>query len=86
MASRALSRFQALIGGKKTEDDDISPSPDVIQDEEKKQHAVDGVADANSGSESDPEHPSTHAQRGVQEVEAVALAWTKGALIFVFVK
>jgi hypothetical protein len=30
--------------------------------------------------------PDEHAQRGVQDVEAVALTWSKGYLIAVFVK
>ena len=41
------------------------------------------------GEEQDPEKdlvPAEDAQRGVQEVEAVALTWTKPYLIAVFIK
>jgi len=94
MATRAFSRFQTAFGGKKsdsiatgTDAGNTSPAPETIQDEEKKDTKVDGIATVNDdGSESDPDHPSHNAQHGVQKVEAVTLAWSKKALIFVFVK
>ncbi|KAK0642858.1 major facilitator superfamily domain-containing protein [Cercophora newfieldiana] len=83
-----MSLFQTAFGQKKTGDaTNTSPPPETIQDEEKKGLPVDGVAAVNgdAGSESDPDAPTANAQRGIKEVEAVALAWSRTTLILVFV-
>lgn len=88
MASKVLLRFQTAFGPNKSEPTDGAGTPpiDTIQDQEKKHATVDGVADVNGSGDLEPERPSQDIQRGVQNVEAVTLAWSRKALIAVFVK
>jgi len=53
-------------------------------DEEKKDPSTAAVLNGTGGS--DPEHPDADLQRGVEQVEAVTLSWSKKSLIFVFAK
>lgn len=78
---------------RRTTTDDASPSvamntveEDKITQEDKKDLATDGTTESNSNGEPKVELPSEDLQRGVQKVEAVALAWTKKSLIAVFLK
>lgn len=65
----------------------VKPSADVAQpveaaSSEKKEDAVADVADAASD---DEKHPDSNLQRGVQNVEAVTITWSKASLIAVFI-
>ena len=53
-------------------------------DEEKKEAATAAVV--NGSEESQTERPNDDLQRGVEQVEAVTLSWSKASLIFVFLK
>ncbi|KAK4150832.1 major facilitator superfamily domain-containing protein [Chaetomidium leptoderma] len=58
---------------------------DVAQEKTEKDVAVDGAAAVDGrGGSPEPDHPAEGLQRGVQNVEAVTLAWTKTTLIAVF--
>lgn len=64
------TRAAVDIGGKKTEKDAVTDDAAVV----------------NDGGESPAEHPAEDMQRGVQQVEAVTMSWTKATLIAVFFK
>lgn len=51
-----------------------------------KNPATDDTTAGNSSDEPQLELPSKDLQRGVQDVEAVTLTWTKSALVAVFLK
>jgi hypothetical protein len=58
----------------------------VNADEETKRDlATDTVVPANASDEN-PEAPTEDTQRGVRDVEAITLSWSKTMLIAVFVK
>jgi len=80
-----LSRFRAAFRARPSEDTANSSSVAVGTDE-KKESAVDDTTVVNGSEESQPEHPSEDLQRGVQQVEAVTLAWSRASLIAVFLK
>jgi hypothetical protein len=82
-----FSRFRAAVRRASTEDVDVNVSAS-----EKKEIELDAL-DAESitptkGKEETPqlERPSEDVQRGVQEVEAVTLTWSRATLIAVFIK
>ena len=50
------------------------------------QRSRDGAPSTDSSAESHGPLPARDAQRGVQDVEAVTLTWSKGTLIAVFIK
>lgn len=90
----SLSRFKGVF--RQTEAENDSPSqvvPPVISNE--KNPTTSGTNDAilhdNGHDEPEVENPekdlvpTEDAQRGVQQVEAVALTWTKPYLIAVFI-
>jgi len=53
-------------------------------DEEKKDVATAAVVNGHDGPPTD--RPDADLQRGVEQVEAVTLSWSKASLIFVFLK
>lgn len=66
------------------QEDAISPAPE-------NKTTTTATADAEAAAENDPEKPSLElptqdAQRGVQNVEAVALTWSKKGLAAIFGK
>lgn len=92
----ALSKFRPGFRRKATEDmineSSEVPMADVPSTNEKNPtvtSADDGISRPNEGPISEQAEkealPSKDAQRGVQEVEAVALTWSKPYLIMVFI-
>lgn len=78
-----LSKIRSVFHRKAAEDAD---SPAVTTTVEENKHGVGSPDDANV--ENDPkfeELVSEDAQRGVQNVEAVTLTWSKNSLIAVFI-
>lgn len=66
--------------------DDTSESPvDTPGEKTEKYPATDDAAAVTDG-DSPVEHPDQAMQRGVQEVEAVTLTWTRWTLVAVFFK
>lgn len=80
-----LNRFRAAFRRAPTEDDAVTSALPDSTEENKKEHATDDAAVVNGSDESQPERVSEDVQRGVAAVEAVTLAWSKNALIAVFV-
>ena len=78
------SKFRAAFGRPAAAD--ASTSPVVSTADEKKDPVTDSAAAVLGSGEVTPEHPSEDLQRGVQNVEAVTLAWSKASLISVFLK
>lgn len=76
----ALSGLRSAIRTSSTDKEDAS-MPEKSRKELDTESVVPSVND-----ESQPEQPSTDAQRGVQDVEAVTLTWSKPTLIAVFIK
>lgn len=52
----------------------------------KQENAAGGVSADHVPDETQPDAPTEEAQRGVQNVEAVTLTWSKKSLIAVFIK
>ncbi|CDH49602.1 mfs siderophore iron [Lichtheimia corymbifera JMRC:FSU:9682] len=75
----ALSGLRSAIRRSSTDKEDAS-MPEKSRKELDTESVVPSVND-----ESQPEQPSTDAQRGVQDVEAVTLTWSKPTLIAVFI-
>lgn len=74
---------------RRTETEDVSTSPVAMTsvEEDKRDPATTEAAIASSSqAESQTELPDEDLQRGVQDVEAVTLNWSKGSLIAVFIK
>lgn len=61
-------------------------APAEAEGQPEKESAVFDAATVEGGSESSPAHPDEDLQRGVQQVEAVTLSWSKTTLILVFLK
>jgi len=59
---------------------------DVVVEEPKRDTTLDGPVVESELGPSPADRPSQDAQRGVQEVEAVTLTWSKTTLIAVFLK
>ena len=80
----ALSGLRSAIRRSSTTTDnkEDAPMPEKIKKDPLDTESV--VPPVNE--ESQPEQPSTDAQRGVQDVEAVTLTWSKPTLIAVFIK
>lgn len=81
-----LNRFRTAFRRAPTEDDAVTSALPDSTEENKKDIATDNAAVVNGSDESQPERVSEDVQRGVARVEAVTLAWSKKALIAVFVK
>ncbi len=75
-----LSNIKAAFG---RGEDAKAPAPadQPAGEKTEKEIAVDEAAVS-----SDPDHPDDDLQRGVQQVEAVTLSWSKATLIGVFIK
>lgn len=80
-----LDSFRAVIRQKPTEKRTSSPVADTA--DEKHQNTTENAAvnEVRDGSPP-PDRPGDDLQRGVQQVEAVTLAWSKATLIAVFFK
>ena len=76
-----LSNIKAAFG---RGEDAKAPSPadQPAGEKSEKETAVDDAAAVST----DPEHPDEDLQRGVAQVEAVTLSWSKTTLIAVFIK
>lgn len=89
MSASSFSRFRPAFLRKK---DEITTAVDMTLAAEDKTTTivdVDGIAHNQEPAGDDLEKdivPTEDAQRGVQEVEAVTLTWTKPYLIAVFLK
>jgi hypothetical protein len=89
-----MATFSKLRGVfRRQQTDDQTSEPDISialstgLEENKTMHVTgDATAVSNDNKETDLEVPSEEVQRGVQDVEAVTLSWSKGALIAVFLK
>lgn len=66
------------------EPDSTLPTTDVALGEDKTAAATSSTQDPASLNK-DPELPTEDAQRGVQQVEAVTLTWSKKSLVAVFI-
>jgi hypothetical protein len=81
-----IARFRSAFRRSVTTEEAASPvavSSDNDFKGEFKGEPTETIATAN---EDNPEVPTEDTQRGVRDVEAVTLSWTKGMLIAVFVK
>jgi hypothetical protein len=82
-----LSSVKAALRRSPAEEQPRTPAAVNIQGEKsEKDAATDDAAAVNDGGESPVEHPAEGMQRGVQEVEAVTMSWTKMTLFAVFFK
>ncbi|KAI9488892.1 major facilitator superfamily domain-containing protein [Zychaea mexicana] len=75
-----LSQFRAAIRRSSADD----AAADSYVEEKKKDLDAESVVASNGNGESHPERPSEDVQRGVRDVEAVTLTWSKPMLIAVF--
>lgn len=81
-----INRFRAFRRGSTEE---TVPAVTNTTEEPKIDSVVDStvpVSHASQEKQSDPERPSSDVQRGVKNIEATTLTWTKGTLIAVFIK
>lgn len=87
-----LSKFRAPF--RRTPTDNAVPSvamtnleedKTVREDDKEAARATEGAVPSNSDNEHHLDRPSADLQRGVQDVEAVTLTWTKTTLIAVFI-
>ncbi|EAQ85457.1 hypothetical protein CHGG_09471 [Chaetomium globosum CBS 148.51] len=86
------SSIMALLSGVKAafrrspteEEPSTRAAVDVGGEKTEKDAVTDDAAVVNDGGESPAEHPAEDMQRGVQQVEAVTMSWTKATLIAVF--
>lgn len=69
-----------------TDDDAVTPVAVSMVEDNEKGPVTDDTAASNGSDEPQAELPSEDAQRGVKEVEAVTLTWSKKTLIAVFLK
>lgn len=82
-----VSKFAAVIRPTPTPIHDTGPAAAMsLAEESKTPQGADGALAASDKDEPQAELPSDDAQHGVQQVEALTLAWSKGALIAVFAK
>lgn len=79
-----FSRFRAAVRRASTEDVDVSASKKEIELDALDAESVTPTKDKNEPPQM--ELPSEDVQRGVQEVEAVTLTWSRATLIAVFIK
>ena len=77
-----LSRVQGVFRRPVPSDVTATPAVEPVVDDEKK----DPSSAVLDGSEHSQERPDGDLQRGVEQVEAVTLSWSKASLIFVFIK
>ncbi|KAL4922073.1 major facilitator superfamily-domain-containing protein [Aspergillus aurantiobrunneus] len=80
VSSRLRSAFR-----RRTTDDDVSPVAVTEPQVNKTDVPLGPVAQNTTGANPEEEVPAEHTQRGVHDVEAVTLTWTKASLIAVFV-
>jgi len=79
-----MSGVKAALRRAAAEDERSPPAVvDVGSEKNEKDAATDDAAAVNDGGESPP---AEDMQRGVQEVEAVTMSWTRTTLIAVFFK
>ena len=78
-----LTRFRALLKARTTEDDTVPVARMTVVDNKHEDAAGDVP---QSQDEAQPEVPSEDTQRGVQNVEALTLTWSRRSLIAVFIK
>lgn len=76
----ALSGFRSAIKRSSIDKQDAS-----MAKESRKEVDTESVV-PSVNDQSQPDQPSADAQRGVQDVEAVTLTWSKPTLIAVFIK
>ena len=79
----SLSKFRPTF--RRTATEDVTAAPDSIEvAEQPKDGEVEGQRDDIA--EWKAQQPNEDAQRGVRMVEGITLTWSKGSLIWVFVK
>lgn len=83
-----INRFRAF---RRQSVEESVPAMTSTAEEMKTDSVVAGAVPVNDtphekGSEHNPERPSEDVQRGVKNIEATTLTWTKGTLIAVFIK
>lgn len=77
-----FARLRAMV---RPSADNNAPSVDPLENTPEEQKG--GSASANKiEEEPNPERPSQDLQRGVQDVEAITLSWSRASLIAVFAK
>lgn len=80
-----MSGFRAAFSRRTTDDDVTSVNRSTVVDNKQENTAGDVPAD-HVPDEAQPDAPTEGAQRGVHNVEAVTLTWSKKSLIAVFIK
>ncbi len=78
-------KLQATFRRTTTGNTDNSVAMNTAEENEK-HPATDHTTASNGDEEPQPEHPNEDIQRGVQDVEAVTLTWSKTTLVAVFLK
>lgn len=82
----SLSKLRPIF--RRTATEDVAPAPDSIEVTEQSK-------DSEMGAQNVPEdeiaqwkaqQPNEDAQRGVRMVEGITLSWSKGSLIWIFIK
>lgn len=79
----AVSSILRAIRGSPSEKNTPATTADIERERAEKDGATDDAAAVDSYED---ERPGEDLQRGVQQVEAVTLSWSKGTLIAVFLK
>lgn len=88
------SKIRSVFGRRATDDGADSVAVNTIVDEKQNGDRQDPIVEGNEKNREDPaigttgadELPTEDAQRGVHDVEAVTLTWTKTTLVAVFLK
>lgn len=81
-----LSSVKAALRRPPAEEQPSTTAVNIQGEKSEKDAATDDAAALNYGGESPAKHPAEGMQRGVQEVEAVTMSWTKMTLFAVFFK
>lgn len=79
-----FARFRSTFRRSSTQEI-VTPTTVNADEETKRDLATETVIPANASDEN-PEAPTEDTQRGVRDVEAITLSWSKTMLIAVFVK
>lgn len=79
-----FARFRSTFRRSSTREN-VNPMTVNTDEESKRDLATETVVPANANDQN-PEAPTEDTQRGVRDVEAITLSWSKTMLIAVFVK